>query len=74
MARHSGGVRFASLPGIFDSTSLTLFADEHSHLTGIAHRQVAARIADEVLPLRPSSGGAAAGPHAQGPFPPDPAS
>ncbi len=61
MARDPGAARFRSLKGIFDSTRTTVFADEYSHLTETANQQVAAWIADELLPLLPAPGGAAAG-------------
>jgi hypothetical protein len=43
--------RYLSLMGLFDNDSTTVFVDNHAHVTEVANRRIAARIADELAPL-----------------------
>lgn len=54
MAGDSG---FVSRTGMFDADVSTVFVDQNAHVTEEGNRQVAARIADALLPLltRPGS-------------------
>jgi len=51
MARDPRAISFVSLTGMFDIDSATVFVDENAHVTEVANRRIAARIADELAPL-----------------------
>jgi hypothetical protein len=56
MSRDPGPVGFVSLAAMFDAESATVFVDQHAHVTEAANRQIAARIARELIPLLSRAG------------------
>lgn len=60
MADQAGHTYF-SLAGLFDADTVSVYVDEHAHITEDANRKVAERIADLIAPLlqRPATSSAA---------------
>jgi len=50
MAAQAGNTYF-SLAGLFDADTVSIYLDEHAHITEDANRKVAERIADLIAPL-----------------------